>query len=152
MPNQIKWQTTIGTFNTLIAGATTAPTLKALASGGRKIGSAITGNRDQFCALRLRYRGASAPGAGAFVEVYLVPSVDGSVYSDGSDTVTPQNTVLAAVIPVAAVSTQQIIDVPKVELPPFDFKALVVNSTGVAFTNTDNENVLSFRPYNHEIQ
>jgi hypothetical protein len=37
-------------------------------------------------------------------------------------------------------------------LPPFNFKPLVINKSGQAMSNTDSENILSYRPYNEEIQ
>ena len=151
MANLIKWSATLGTYTTLIAGASTAPTLKNLANGATKIGNTITGNRNQYCALELKVRGASAFVAGGYVGFWWINSADDTNYEDGSDSVQSQRP-QDAIFPVGALSTQQVITLWNVLLPPFNFKPLIINSTGQAFTNTDNENILSYRPYNDEIQ
>lgn len=152
MANEIKWSGTLGTFTTLIDGSASTPTLKALASGGHKIGDAITGNRNRFCGIRLKCKFAVAPSAGGVVEIYFVPSIDGTTYGDGSDSVAPPVTFRATVLPVRAVTTQQYVDDAMVLLPPFDFKPLLINKSGQAMSNTDTENILSYRPYNEEVQ
>lgn len=152
MANEIKWSATLGTFTTLIDGVTTAPTLKNLANNGQKIGNAVTGNRNRYCGLRLKCRFAVAPSAGGVVEVYFIPAIDGSQYGDGDDSVAPPSTFRAAVLPVRAVTTQQYVGDAYVMLPPFDFKPLVINKSGQAMTNTDSENILSYRTYNEEVQ
>ena len=152
MASEIKWSTTLGTFTTLIAGAASAPTLKNLANNGQKLGNAVTGNRHRYCALSLLCRFQSSPSTGATVEVYFIPAIDDTNYGDGDDSVAPPATYRAAVLPVRAISTAQRVDDPFVMLPPFSFKPLVINKSGQAMTNTDNENVLSYRSYNEEIQ
>jgi len=155
MANQIKWPTP-GTYTTAIAGAGVAPTLKALASNGRKLGSAIDtasgGKRDQYADFDLQVRGASAFTAGALIELYLIPAVDGTNYTDGDDSTDPPATTFVGAFPVRAVTTQQRIALTRVPLPNTPFKPLIYNKAGQAFTNTDNENVLSYRTYNDEIQ
>jgi hypothetical protein len=152
MANEIKWSGTLGTFTTLIDGTGSAPTLKALASGGQKLGSAITGNRHRFCGIQLKCKFAVSPSSGGVVEVYFVPAVDNTQYGDGDDSVAPPITFRATVLPVRAVTTQQYVADAMVPLPPFNFKPLVINKSGQAMSNTDSENILSYRPYNEEIQ
>lgn len=152
MANEIKWATTLGSQTTLIAGASSAPTLKNLSAAAGKLGNAITGNRNRYCTLELMVRFASSPAAGGYVDIYLLPSIDATNFSDGADAVLPPGLSRVASVPVRAVSTQQRFTIPNIELPPLDFKALIVNNASTGFTNTDNENVLSYRPYNEEIQ
>jgi len=154
MANAIKWSA-LGTFTTAIAGAGVAPTLKALANAAQKLGAEIdnaTATRNVLADWVLDVRGASAFTAGTWVELYFVQSVDGTNYADGDDSVAPAASALVGTFPLRAVSTQQRLALRGIELPPTKFKPLVINRGGQAFTNTDNENVLSYRPYNPEIQ
>lgn len=152
--NLVKWSA-LGTFTTLIAGGASSPTLKALASGSAKIGDPVdptgSGDRYVYCDLDLYVRFASAPAAGSYVEIYFVRSVDGTNYEDGSDSVTPAALALVARIPVRAVDTQQRIAVARLVLPGVKFKPLVKNTANQAFTNTNDENVLSYRVYTEDI-
>ena len=141
----------LGTYTTAIAGAGVAPTLKALASNGMKIGNEIdlTGSsaRNLYVNLDLLCRGAAAFTAGTVVEVYFILTVDGTNYADASDSVAPPLTALVAQFPLRAVDTAQRIAFGSIPLPNAKFKPLVWNKGGQAFTNTDNENVLSYRVY-----
>lgn len=152
--NLVKWSAQ-GTFTTLIAGAASSPTLKNLASGARILGDAIdpTGSSDRYlyCDLDLYLRAASAPAAGAYVEVYFIKSVDGTNYEDGDASVAPPATALVARIPVRAVNTQQRIAHLRIVLPSCKFKPLFANTSGQALTNTDDENILSYRVYTEDV-
>lgn len=143
-----KWGTQ-GTFTTAIAGAAVAPTLKNLANAGQKIGGEIdnSSNRYIYADWDLLCRFASAPSAGGYVALYLIPAVDGTNYTDGDDSVAPPVNLLIATFPVRAVSTAQRVSAIGLRLPNGKFKPLVINVSGQAMTNTDNENVLSYRPY-----
>ncbi len=138
-----------GTFTMAIAGAASAPTLKNLANAGQKIGNAIdnSSNRYIYADWDLFCRFASSPSAGGYVALYLIPAVDGTNYTDGDDSVAPPPNLLIATFPVRAVSTAQRVSAIGLRLPNGVFKPLVVNVSGQAMTNTDNENVLSYRPY-----
>lgn len=152
MANPIKWDA-YGTFTTIIAGADVAPTLKGLSSGGFKIGSAIdnSSSLNMLADFDLQVRFASAPAAGGFVLLYLVPAVDGTNYADGSDSIEPSSALLVGAFPVRATGDQQRVVLRAVLLPPGLFKPLIKNGGSTAFTSTDNENVLSIRTYNEEI-
>lgn len=150
-----KWSA-LGTYTTGIAGAGVAPTLKNLASGGQKLGSEIdlTGANDRniIADFDLQVRFASAPTAGGYVELYAIQDVkgDGS-YQDGDDTVVPPLTARIGTFPIRAVSTQQRVALRGVIVPATKWKPLIINSASTAFTNTDNENVLSYRVYTPEL-
>lgn len=153
MANAVKWSTPAA-LQTPILGAAVAPTLKALASNGQKLGSEVNGEtgKDTLADFHLKVRFAVAPAAGAFVALYIVEAVDGTTYQDGDDTVAPPVTALVGTFPVRAVTTQQNIALRNILLPPFKWKPLIVNKGGQAFTNTDAENLLTYRAYNQEIQ
>lgn len=154
MPNKIKWSAQASEV-TLIAGATSSPTLKNLASGGRKLGNAYdqdaTANRDQYVDIQLKVTFAVAPTAGDVVSLYLLPIVDGTNYEDGSDTVTPQRTP-DRVFSVRAVTTVQYLIQKHILFPASDVKPLIINDTGEALSNVDNENELTMRAYTDEVQ
>ncbi len=154
MANLVKWSA-LNTFTTFIAGAAVAPTLKNLANNANKLGNAVAfegaGERHQFVALDLQVRGAAAFTAGGAMLIWFLKAIDGTNYEDGSDSVTPARDP-DVIIPVAAVNTQQRIAIANIPLPPFPTKPLFRNEGGQALTNTDNENVLSYRTYDDEIQ
>ena len=153
MPSKILYDAT-PTLTTVINGDDTAPTLKNLANNSQKLGSEVDNAADlnQYGVFELQARGASSFTAGGYVEMYLIPSADGTNYSDGDDSVAPPASCLVGIFPLRAVSTQQRVTLWGVPLPPLKFKPLIVNKTGQAFTNTDAENLLKFGPYNDEVQ
>ena len=152
MPNAINWSA-LGTFTTAIAGGATAPTLKNLSSGSNKLGNEIDNAtaQDQYADFELKVRLQVAPTAGDVVSLWFVQASDGTNYEDGSDTVTPQKPP-DVVFPLRAVTTQQQITRKHILLPATKLKPLIVNDSGQAFTDTDDENVLSYVPYNDEVQ
>lgn len=151
--NPIKWSA-LGTFATLIAGAASAPTLKNLANAARVLGNEVdpTGaaNRFPLALVQLKVRCAVAPTGSPFVSLYFLTAADGTQYEDGDSSTTPARPA-DLVLPVRLVNTQQFIQLKNVLLPPSPFKPLVINSTGQALTNTDNENILSYRPYTEDL-
>lgn len=156
MANAIKFSA-LGTFTTAIAGAGVAPTLKALANNGRKLGGELDltagGARQREANWDLYVRGASAFTAGGTVELYFVKSIDGTNYETGDDSTTPQQACLVGVFYLGAVSTQQRLSLAGIPLPNCKFKPLLINKGGQAFTNTDDENILSYRTYDpNEVQ
>ncbi len=146
-----KWSA-LGTFTTAIAGASVAPTLKALASNGRKLGSEIdptgAGARDTLSLWQLLCRFTGAPSAGRSVELYFILAADGTNYEYGDDSAAPPDGAFVGAFALSVVSTAQRITLRNIVLPPCKFKPLILNSSGQAMTNTDNENVLSYRTYN----
>lgn len=145
-----KWSA-LGTYTTGIAGAAAAPTLKNLANLGQKIGNEIDNSYGVvgylYADWDLLCRFASSPTAGGYCALYLIPAVDGTNYTDGDDSVVPPSTLVVCTFPVRAVSTAQRVSARGVLLPPGKFKPLFVNVSGQAMTNTDNENILSYRAY-----
>ena len=152
MANLIKWSA-LGTRTLVINGDATPPSLKNLANSARVLGNEIDNatDRNQYADWHVDLRFAVAPAAGSVVEVYFVEAHDGTNYEDGDSSTTPAKSP-AFIVPVRAVATQQKIVVPYILLPPFKFKPLLLNSSGQALTNTDNENRLYYRAYNDEVQ
>lgn len=153
MANAIKWSA-LGTFTTIINGDATAPTLKNLASTSSKLGSEVDNatSHNRYADFDLYCRFQSSPSANGYCELYLVQAVDSTNYADGSDSVAPAITTLVGTFPVRAVTTQQRVALRHVLLPNTKFKPIIINQSGQAMTNTDNENILSIRTYNEELQ
>lgn len=153
MANSIKWSA-LGSVLTFINGDNTAPTLKNLASLGQKLGNEVDNStdRNQYADFELQVRGVSAFTIGDYAELYLIQCLDGTNYSDGSDSVSPPPSTLVGIFPFQAVSTAQRLVLKHVFLPATKFKPLIINKGAQALTNTDNENLLRLRTYNNEIQ
>lgn len=91
---------------------------------------------DLFDDLELAVDFVSAPTAGGYVSIYLLPAVDGSNYADGSSTVVPSAQTLVATIDVQASTAAQRLSFRNVPIPPGLFKYLVANNTSQAFPAT----------------
>ena len=105
------------------------------ATTGKAISSAIDNSTDLdlFADLELAVDFVSAPTAGTVIELYLLPSVDGTVYPDGSGSVLPQSSLFVDKFAVRAVTTAQVMVARGVALPPGSLKWLVQNTTNQAF-------------------
>jgi hypothetical protein len=126
--------------------------LNSLANNANAIaGSAINNETGLglFADFLLTCTFAVSPTAETFLNLYLLPSLDGTNYPDGSNTITPNSNCLIGALPVRAVNTVQRINLPKVALPPFHFLILVRNeATGAALSATGNTLVARTYFYN----
>ena len=152
MASKIKWSA-LNSAAVLLNNDATSPTLKALANDALILGAEYDNstNKEQLAEFEFLVRCASAPSGAPYLEVFLVESFDGTNYEDGDGSTRPARPA-SFVVPVRAVSTQQRIVVSGIPIPPAKFKALVVNKTGQALTNTNGENGLSLRTYSPEAQ
>ena len=120
------------------AGTVTAMTTE-LNSLGATTGKAVSAAQDNSATLalfddvELNVTFASAPTAGTVVELYLVTSIDGTNYADGSSSVLPQSSLYVGGFAVRAVTSAQRMHIRGVALPPGLFKYLVQNTTNQAF-------------------
>lgn len=106
------------------------------ASGGRSnAGTAIDNatNNDTYGLLELNVTFGSAPSSGAYVSLYLIPSGDGTNYSDGSSSVDPGADTWLLNIPLLASTSAQLKVTKPFPLPPGKFKFILVNNTSQAF-------------------
>jgi hypothetical protein len=113
--------------------------LNALASStGKAISSAIdnTTNGDLFDDLELAVDFVTAPTAGTVIELYLLPSIDGTVYPDGSTSILPQSSLFVGGFAVRNTTAAQVMTLRGIALPPGLFKYLVQNTTNQAFPAT----------------
>lgn len=128
--------------------ALTASNLASLANGARVISAAIDNgtNLALYCDVEVDLDYATAPAAGAQIELYFVPSVDGTNYLDGSTTVDPPASCLVGIVDLQAVNTVQRRGLRYVAMPPGLFKVLLKNTGGQALDATGS--AVTLRPYN----
>jgi hypothetical protein len=91
---------------------------------------------DLFADLELAVDFVAAPTAGSVVELYLLPSIDGSVYPDGSTSILPQSSLYVGGFAVRSTTAAQVMVIRGVALPPGTYKYLVQNTTNQAFPAT----------------
>ena len=85
--------------------------------------------------------------ASAIVELYLIESVDGSIFVDGDSTIDPASKTLVGVYGLRAETVAQRHIVRRVKLPPAKFKYLVIQKTGQAFASSGS--IMRRLPYKH---
>lgn len=114
--------------------------LNSLADDARALSGEVdnTTALDFWDDLELLVTYGTAPDAGAVVECYVVPSVDGTNYTDGSGSVEPPATTFAGVFPLRAVTSAQRVALRGVQLPPGKFKYLLKNTAGQAMASSGN--------------
>ena len=130
-----------------VSNAMTTELNAIAATTGKAISSAIDNSAtlDLFDDLELAVDFVTAPTAGTVVELYLLPSIDGSVYPDGSASILPQSGLFVGGFAVRNTTAAQIMVLRGVALPPGLFKYVVQNTTNQAFPATGS--VLRRNPY-----
>ncbi len=118
--------------------------LNALANGSGIIGAAIdnTTNLDLWADFQLNVDFVSAPTAGTSVDLYLIPSLDGTNYADSGAVLPPY---YVGSFPMVATTAAQIAVVRRVPLGPGKFKPYVFNGSGQAFPATGS--TVQYRSY-----
>jgi hypothetical protein len=146
MANLIKWNVDSTTKVTVFAGASTdsqsdlcsKPTAKTALSG-----TIENTDGSQYAMFELRSQ-TQASSVSGYYEVWLLRSLNGADFEDGTGTTSTETAVVPArapdcIIPVRDLSTtQQILVTNIIPIPPQDFKVLVRNSTGQTTTATTN--------------
>lgn len=148
MVNAINWES-----NPALTSYLTTE-LNSLANDGNKLGAAINNSvgLDMYMDVELNLATqGSARSAGAFVAIYLIPSLDGGTnYCYGADDLDPPANTLVVTLPLDAAVTARYVTATGILVPPGHFKLLVENKTGQAFKA--DSNVLQYRLYSEEIQ
>lgn len=129
--------------------ATAANALQNMANAAVVVGAEIDNSGASgymYMHLDLLFRAASAPVAGATIDIYLIPAVDGTNYAIATVPI-PGSQYLCSFVS-QAVNTAQRVAVLHLVVPRLKFKLAAVNSLGQALTNTAGEQVLSYRMVN----
>jgi len=161
MPNAIKWKVDTTTKVTVFAGTSTQSAndiSNMLTDAAAITASAIENtNGSQYAMFELRVKPQAAPTAGYF-NIWLVRSLNGTDFEDATGHSSVASTVIPGrpadvVIPVRAVSTQQVVVSPPFMIPPQDYKVFVQNKLGTTTSNsTSSENELFMLTFNDEVQ
>lgn len=80
-------------------------------------------------------RGAATWQSGSALELYILPSVDGTNFADGNSAIFPPG-LFAGAFTVRAVTTDQVLMITGVPLPPTKFMPLLVNRAGATISAT----------------
>jgi len=133
--------------------AFTASALANKASASRVPGREFVNSseRNRFMDLFCRARFQTTPGPGAYIGVYLIPALDETTWVDGSQTVPPPESLMLAAFPVRQDTSQQVLAVTKVIIPPVRFRLLWLNATGATTTTNVGDNQVFVRFYNEEV-
>jgi hypothetical protein len=122
---------------TLIEGTRAAPTftgLSTLASAASAISAAVNSAGYLYARCDLSMTWGSAPAADLPVELWIVQQADGTNYEDGTAAGTPVVSQWLAHTFSTRAATTVIRVSPILPIPPDDFKWLIVNKSGAAFT------------------
>lgn len=116
--------------------------LNSLANAAGATGSAIDADAygQLYADVELVVTFGTNPTANSLVEMYFVRQIDGTNFEDatvGASGAPPPNGFMGG-FPVRAVTTQQRIILPKVEMPPEDFKVYLLNRTGQSMAASGN--------------
>lgn len=140
-------QTTLSSYATIATALSTE--FNSLANGSSTAASSAIDNSsvlDVWADLELNLGTfGSTPSAGAYIEVYLIPSVDGTNYADGSASVAPAAELFVGAFSVRAATAAQRLALRGVSFPPGLFKLLCINKTGQALNASGN--TLKYRTY-----
>jgi len=125
--------------------------LDSLANGSRAISAVIDNDAglDLYADFELvvRYT-TTAPAAGVITaELFLLPTVDGTNYPEGSSSLDPQQMLKVGIFESrnGTTSATERLVLTGIPLPPRDFKVLLKNTSGFSYYST--ANTLKIRPY-----
>jgi hypothetical protein len=135
----IKWATPATSANALTTE------LNSLANAATSAASAAIDNAtDKYLYMAVDVTLASlTPTAGGYLAVYLLPAVDGTNYSD----ITQSQ--LVATLALTTTASAKRVSLGNIPIPPFSFKLALENRSGVALGASGN--VLATRRYNEEV-
>ena len=122
--------------------------LNSLANGSYSAASAAIDNEtDLYTHLDLEvYLGSLTPTGTPTVSAYLVPSVDGTNYTDGGGATAPPIETLIAVLSLSTSTGAKYRSATNIPIPPLKFKLILLNSSGVALASSGN--TLKYRRHN----
>lgn len=121
--------------------------LNSLVSGSATAASAAIDNStnlDLFIDLILNVTYGTNPTAGSTVDIYILPSLDNSTYTDGGGATAVPKSFLVASLELRAVTTAQNIVATGIPIPQY-FKLVAINNGGQ--TMAASGNTVKYRTY-----
>lgn len=147
MPNAIK-HSALSSINSYLSAG-----LNSLASAGQVVGGTINNDTDRNRWMQIEIALAlqgTARVVGAHIAVYLLSSIDGSVFSYGSSSVDPSPSTLLTTLAFDAVVTARTVVSLALPIPATDFQLVFENNTGQTLAASGNTMRLVF--WNEEVQ
>lgn len=147
MANKILWDTSWTSRGTVLTTE-----LNSLADGAfSAVGTAVdnTSNLDQYGGLDI-VLGSLNPTAGAFLQLHLVQSYDGTTYEDAASSTNPSYHNVVASIPVTTGSAAKRVMSPLFRIPPGKFKFVLYNDCNVSLAASGN--TVTLYTTNDEVQ
>lgn len=126
--------------------------LNALADGGYTAGGTTINNQtnlDRFAIALLAVDFVGTPDAFSPVDLYMLPSPDGTNFVDGSASVIPATALLVATFELQASGSPQLVATSRFELLPAKLKFMVRNGSGEDFPATGS--TITLYTFNREI-
>ena len=115
--------------------------LNSLADGAAVLSGALSNDAndelDLYADVELLFTAAAAPDADMTLDLYVVRSVDGTNFEDATAARPPASGYVGSFVSANSTGAQRLV-VPRVELPPEDFKLLLVNNLGAALVASGN--------------
>jgi hypothetical protein len=133
-----------GTIGSVLTTELNSLASAAFCTIGAAQGSDATTAADLFGDFELVATYGTAPTAGTTVDLYLVPSIDGTNYAD-TPTATTAKGLMVGSFELRNVTTAQRIAIRDVPLPPGLWKAIVQNNGGQAMAASGN--TVKMRPH-----
>ncbi|MEW5857405.1 MAG: hypothetical protein AB1861_08490 [Cyanobacteriota bacterium] len=122
-------------WNATTAANLATTELNNLANNTRVAGQILdnTITRALFANLELAVQFTVAPNADSLIQLYLLPSIDGTNYADGSPTIAPGVESFTTNFVLKNTLNLQRIPAQRIPLDPFRYLPLIVNTSGQAF-------------------
>lgn len=125
--------------------------LNSLADGGNKLSAALSNDAAGELYLYADFElylstQGSARASDARVDIYILIETDGSNYTYGGDSQDPPENSWVGSMLFDATTTARYNHLRGIQLPPTDFKVLLINETGQALASTGN--TLKWTKYN----
>ena len=138
MATTFKW--TAWTDRSASTGGTVSTELNSLANGGFSAVSGIydnTTNLDEWGAFEIALASLT-PTTGAYLQIFLVDSLDGTIFEDAASSTNPGAHQLIATCSLTAAVGARAANTPPFRLPPGKMKWVIKNSSGVALASSGN--------------
>jgi len=151
MANVVQWETPVSETDLLTTELNSLGAGSASTLGGAHDNQT---NKDRWASFVLDVTYGVAPTAGGTIDLYLIPRVDLTNFADS--TVPIQLAMLAATFTVRNVTAQRVVGRGFVDggmiiqLPPLQFKAIVINNSDQAFPASGS--TVGMTTFNEEIQ